>query len=80
MLADRNLVQKKSTRNPILTILEKHSIGQTITCRKIWERSKNDQKYIKTTYFIIFSRLLPYLNRIEEKINGYTGTRVTLTI
>lgn len=80
MLADRNLVQEKSTRNPILTILEKHSIGQTITCRKIWERSKNDQKYIKTTYFIIFSRLLSYLNRIEEKINGYTGTRVTLTI
>ena len=70
MLADRNLVQKKSTRNPILTILEKHSIGQTITCRKIWERSKNDQKYIKTTYFSIFSRLLSYLNRIEEKKMG----------
>ena len=80
MLADLNRVQKKSTRNPILTILEKHSISQTITCRKIWERSKNDQKYIKTTYFSIFSRLLSYLNRIEEKINGCTGTRATQTI
>ena len=49
MLADLSRVQKKSTRNPILTILEKHSISQTIICRKIWERSKNDLKYIKTT-------------------------------
>ena len=30
MLADRNLVQKKSTRNPILTILEKHSIDHNL--------------------------------------------------